>query len=64
MNQQDKIYQLEAHNRALVEALREIMDAEWMVTNDWGGDRVAVFKKAEQALSIPPDVSLYRKEQG
>jgi len=36
---------------ALVEALKELLDAEWMVSHDWGGDRQAVIGKAKSALA-------------
>lgn len=36
---------------ALVETLRELLDAEWMVTHDWGGDRDSVFDKALAVLN-------------
>ena len=38
------------HDR-LVDALSELVDAEWMVSHDWGGDRGAVLGKAEALLS-------------
>lgn len=37
--------------KELVEGLREITSAEWMVTHDWGGDRDAVLDKARQLIN-------------
>lgn len=34
----------------LYEALKELLESEWMVTHDWGGDRNAVIGKAKEAL--------------
>ena len=39
-----------ALQNAVVEAAREFLDAEWMVTHDWGGDREAVRSKLLSAL--------------
>ena len=41
---------LAAQNAALREALKELLDAEWMMSHDWGGDRQAVLQKAKSAL--------------
>jgi hypothetical protein len=37
----------------LREALQELVDAEWMVTHDWGGNREAILEKARRALLAP-----------
>lgn len=37
-------------HRALVDALKKLLKAEWMVTHDWGGDREAVKEMACKAL--------------
>ena len=55
MSDQDKINQLEAQNRALVEAIEYSL---------W--EALTYYEKTEvvlDALSNSPDVSLYRKEQ-
>ena len=47
-----KLIAMAVNNHAkLVEALRELVDAEWMVTHDWGGDRAAVLSKASSLLA-------------
>ena len=35
----------------LLEALETIINSEWMVSHDWGGDRDAVMDKAEAAIA-------------
>ena len=35
----------------LYEALEEIINSEWMVTHDWGGDRNSVMEKGRKALA-------------
>ena len=35
----------------LLEALVDLVDAEWMVSNDWGGDRDTVYEKAKAAIA-------------
>jgi hypothetical protein len=35
----------------LLEALTALLDAEWMVTHDWGGDREAVLNAAKASIS-------------
>lgn len=47
----DIVRAMNAHD-ALVEALQELLRAEWMVSRDWGGDRPAVIAKAEAALRL------------
>ena len=37
--------------KGMYEALKELREAEWMVTHDWGGDREEVLKKANEALA-------------
>ena len=34
----------------LLDALRALVKAEWMVTHDWGGDRQSVLKQARAAI--------------
>jgi hypothetical protein len=34
----------------LRKSLENLLEAEWMVTHDWGGDRATIIKEAEQAL--------------
>jgi hypothetical protein len=40
-----------AREEGLRLALAGLVDAEWMVTHDWGGDREAVLKVAREALA-------------
>lgn len=35
----------------LLEALEALLEAEWMMSHDWGGDRYAVTSKAEAAIA-------------
>lgn len=35
----------------LLDALKSLNDAEWMVTHDWGGDRAFIINKVEQAIA-------------
>ena len=35
----------------LLETLKELLGAEWMVSNDWGGDRETVLSKAEAVIA-------------
>ena len=44
---------LKAELQAAREALREMREAEWMVTHDWGGDRQAVLDKVDAVLNDP-----------
>jgi len=67
MNNQDKIDQLEAHNRALVEALERLVTVkahkdEWGKDNFYLDNQPIAWEKAKQALSNSP-VDLCRKEQ-
>ena len=41
---------------ALRAALRDLVEAEWMVTHDWGGDRAAILERAR-------NLSASQKEQ-
>jgi hypothetical protein len=45
----------------LRKALKALVDAEWMVSHDWGGDREAVIDQAYAALRICP--TCLRKEE-
>ena len=40
-----------APDTRLREAARKLLDAEWMVTHDWGGDRQAVIDDCRAALA-------------
>jgi len=67
MSDQDKIDQLEAHNRALVEALEELIAIKSYKNqhgkDEWYEEKQPIaWEKARQALSNSP-VDLYRKEQ-
>ena len=42
----------------LLEALKAILAAEWMVTHDWGGNRPEVLAKAEAAIAKATNVTL------
>lgn len=44
----------------LLEALKELLEAEWMVTHDWGGDRDAVLKKGRRAVAMVGVIVKYR----
>lgn len=35
----------------LVETLKELREAEWMMTNDWGGDRESIINKVDAILA-------------
>lgn len=35
----------------LAEAAQEMLDAEWMVSHDWGGDRYSVKEKLQNAIT-------------
>ena len=48
-----KLTAAEARVRELEEVLSELLNAEWMVTHDWGGDRDTLLNKAKQALEKP-----------
>lgn len=39
------------HHDALVGALDDLLEAEWMVTHDWGGDRDSIYDKAQAVLA-------------
>ena len=39
----------------LVKALRELRNAEWMMTHDWGGDRQAILDHVDILLSRYPE---------
>ena len=38
-------------HKEMYEALKELIEAEWMVSHDWGGDRGAILNKASKALA-------------
>lgn len=41
-------------DKELVEALRSLVESEWMVTHDWGGDRKSILDHANSILSKYP----------
>lgn len=40
----------------LLEALKELTEAEWMVSHDWGGDRESALEKAREAIKQAEEV--------
>lgn len=61
-NFSEQIDSIEHENEQLVEriqrlkeTLRELMESEWMVTHDWGGDRAGLFEKVRAVLANKPN---------
>jgi hypothetical protein len=46
---------LKTENARLRKALRDLVDAEWMMSHDWGGDRQLVLDEARAALTSPSE---------
>ena len=47
----DELTTARADAAVLREALHDLVEADWMVSHDWGGDRDGVMKRARQALA-------------
>jgi len=45
-----KRIKVEKINLDLLEALKALLKAEWMVSHDWGGDRESVIKQVKAAI--------------